>query len=156
VDGLRQRSLGAFISRTSIPKGHVCREGEALKEGWGWVTSHRDEIAWNWRWTQCFCKCKIYRTSYGRVLSQNEIMHDRHPRYEMDRPGWEFHSHWLPPCFFLPLLLQEAAEIYPRPYASVWRSLYCFHGYAIHRCVRDSLASSNALWNAVQLFPGNC
>lgn len=63
VDGLRQRSLGAFISRTSIPKGHVCREGEALKEGWGWVTSHRDEIAWNWRWTQCFCKCKIYRTS---------------------------------------------------------------------------------------------
>lgn len=52
------------------------------------------------------------------------------------------------------LLPQEAAEIYPCPYAAVWRSLYCFHGYAIHRCVRDSLASSNALWNAVQLLPG--
>lgn len=48
-------------------------------------------------------------------------------------------------CFFFFIPLQEAAEIYPRPYASVWRSLYCFHGYAIHRRVRDSLASSNAL-----------
>lgn len=57
------------------------------------VVSHitREEIAWNWRWTQCFCKCKIYRTSQGNMLRQNEIMCDRHPRYEMDWLGVSFH-----------------------------------------------------------------
>lgn len=66
-----------------------------------------------------------------------------------DEPGWVGDVGEVRPCpnsCCIPLFSpQEAAEIYPRPYASVWRSLYCFHGYAIHRRVRDSLASSNAL-----------
>lgn len=68
-------------------------------------------------------------------------------------PGRFIHA-LIPVFWWVFSSLQEAAEIYPRADASVRRSLYRLHGYAIHRRVRDSLASSNALWNAVQLFPG--
>lgn len=60
---------------------------------------------------------------------------------------------WLHPDPPAPLA-QEAAQIHTGAHAALWRPLHRLHGHAIHRGLRDALASPDALRDALQLLPG--
>lgn len=49
---------------------------------------------------------------------------------------------------------QEAAQIHAGAHAALWGPLHRLHGHALHRGLRDALASPDALRDALQLLPG--